>query len=505
MGSIRIDRRAHASFDASFVATSAASTHDVVVGVASSRFNNHRGRTIEPDVRLEKSVSRFLSPRKRLDPRGTDRSRRPPAQSADGSRHSSARAATAARDGAKSSLRRTRSATAHTDRRVGSAHRPSSAHASRRLPRAATMVRARSSPRHRLFRHIATARPTGSSAEVRSLSLSHTHTQRHTHTHTHTHTRHTHTHTRRVSGSIASVIANPRPRRARLVPRRAASRPASTDLPRLVPIVARFASHRRRTTPSSPRRSRRSTRSARTCLSFSRTTSSSNGTSAWAKAGSAPPTEPSGEVRRPHARRPHTAFFCSSPEHEKTHTESHTRVSNVPSPLTKKPPNVFDALRQARRCARASWTRPACRARWMRWQRSTVRARALARRAGFGRARRVSTTRDNKRNARRNADPTRLLSRFFFSVVTPRLENERDFVTVGAFLFFVFGNRRSRRLTPSTPFHLRHERSLRTIPSSSGLPDIAVRTHGFTSAVRPTIPDDSELPSAMRSRGASPS
>ena len=34
---------------------------------------------------------------------------------------------------------------------------------SRRLPRAATMVRARSSPRHRLFRHIATARPTGSS------------------------------------------------------------------------------------------------------------------------------------------------------------------------------------------------------------------------------------------------------------------------------------------------------------------------------------------------------
>ena len=138
---------------------------------------------------------------------------------------------------------------------------------------------------------------------------------------------------RRVSGSIASVTANPRPRRARLVPRRAASRPASTDLPRLVPIVARFASHRRRTTPNSPRRSRRSTRSARTCLSFSRTTSSSNGTSAWAKAGSAPPTEPSGEVRRPHARRPHVAFFRSRLRNTKKRTPNPIRESRTFPPL----------------------------------------------------------------------------------------------------------------------------------------------------------------------------
>ena len=114
------------------------------------------------DVRLEKSVSRFLSPRKRLDPRGTDRSRRPPAQSADGSRHSSARAATAAHT-ERSRLFGEREARPHTLTDAWGLRIDRRAHASRRLPRAATMVRARSSPRHRLFRHIATARPTGSS------------------------------------------------------------------------------------------------------------------------------------------------------------------------------------------------------------------------------------------------------------------------------------------------------------------------------------------------------
>lgn len=242
------------------------------------------------------------------------------------------------------------------------------------------MVRARSSPRHRLFRHIATARPSGSAASRRRVV-------------SRPETRH-----RRVPGSIASVTASPRSRRARLVPRRAASRPASTHLPatRSHPSSRVSRSHRRRTTPSSPRRSRRSTRSARICLSSSRTTSSSSGTSAWAKAGSAQPTEPSGEVR---TRETPADGFDTRSAREKTHTESHTRVSNVPSPLTKNPPNVSGSLffRQARRCARASWTRPACRARWRRWPRSTVRARKpsqnafpeharVGRRLGDGRA-----------------------------------------------------------------------------------------------------------------------
>ena len=242
------------------------------------------------------------------------------------------------------------------------------------------MVRARSYPRHRLFRHIATARPSGSAASRRRVV-------------SRPETRH-----RRVPGSIASVTASPRSRRARLVPRRAASRPASTHLPatRSHPSSRVSRSHRRRTTPSSPRRSRRSTRSARICLSSSRTTSSSSGTSAWAKAGSAQPTEPSGEVR---TRETPADGFDTRSAREKTHTESHTRVSNVPSPLTKNPPNVSGSLffRQARRCARASWTRPACRARWRRWPRSTVRARKpsqnafpeharVGRRLGDGRA-----------------------------------------------------------------------------------------------------------------------
>lgn len=164
MGSIRIDRRAHASFFklASFVATSAASRDRGARALVSVLIICHRGRTIEPDVRLEKSVSRFLSPRKRLDPRGTDRSRRPPAQSADGSRHSSARAATAAHT-ERSRLFGEREARPHTPTDAWGLRIDRRAHASRRLPRAATMVRARSSPRHRLFRHIATARPTGSS------------------------------------------------------------------------------------------------------------------------------------------------------------------------------------------------------------------------------------------------------------------------------------------------------------------------------------------------------
>lgn len=242
------------------------------------------------------------------------------------------------------------------------------------------MVRARSSPRHRLFRHIATARSSGSAASRHRVV-------------SRPETRH-----RRVPGSIASVTASPRSRRARLVPRRAASRPASTHLPatRSHPSSRVSRSHRRRTTPSSPRRSRRSTRSARICLSSSQTTSSSSGTSAWAKAGSAQPTEPSGEVR---TRETPADGFDTRSAREKTHTESHTRVSNVPSPLTKNPPNVSGSLffRQARRCARASWTRPACRARWRRWPRSTVRARKpsqnafpeharVGRRLGDGRA-----------------------------------------------------------------------------------------------------------------------
>ena len=133
----------------------------------------------------------------------------------------------------------------------------------------------------------------------------------------------------------------------------------------------------------------------------------------------------------------------------------------------------------------------------MRWQRSTVRARALARR-GFGRARRVSTTRDNKRNA--DSDPRRpdpaFVALFFFSRHATAGKRARLRYSWRFFFGKFFGSRfrLSRRLTPSTPFHLRHERSLRTIPFISGLPDIAVRTHGFTSAVRPTIPDDSELP-----------
>ena len=92
---------------------------------------------------------------------------------------------------------------------------------------------------------------------------------------------------RRVRDARASSPAAPRLDPHRLTSPRLVSHPSSR--------VSR--SHRRRTTPSSPRRSRRSTRSARICLSSSRTTSSSSGTSAWAKAGSAQPTEPSGEVR----------------------------------------------------------------------------------------------------------------------------------------------------------------------------------------------------------------
>ena len=167
MGSIRIDRRAHASFDASFLSRRLPRAATVVLARSSRRsvrdlwrvsFNNTAGGR---SGRLEKSVSRFFS-RKRIDPRGTDRSRRPPAQSADGSRHSSARAATAAHT-ERSRLFGEREARPHTPTDAWGLRIDRRAHASRRLPRAATMVRARSSPRHRLFRHIATARPTGSS------------------------------------------------------------------------------------------------------------------------------------------------------------------------------------------------------------------------------------------------------------------------------------------------------------------------------------------------------
>ena len=167
MGSIRIDRRAHASFDASFLSRRLPRAATVVRARSSRRsvrdlwrvsFNVTAGGR---SGRLEKSVSRFFSP-KRIDPRGTDRSRRPPAQSADGSRHSSARAATAAHT-ERSRLFGEREARPHTPTDAWGLRIDRRAHASRRLPRAATMVRARSSPRHRLFRHIATARPTGSS------------------------------------------------------------------------------------------------------------------------------------------------------------------------------------------------------------------------------------------------------------------------------------------------------------------------------------------------------
>jgi len=318
MGSIRIDRRAHASFDASFLSRRLPRAATVVRARSSRRsvrdlwrvsFNVTAGGR---SGRLEKSVSRFFS-RKRIDPRGTDRSRRPPAQSADGSRHSSARAATAA----------------HTEQVVSSANaKRDRTHRPTRGVCASTVERTR--------RDVCREpRPWCARARLRAIVSSDT-SRRHVRQALPSRRRvlsRPETRRRRVSGSIASVTANPRPRRARLVPRRAASRPASTDLPRLVPIVARFASHRRRTTPNSPRRSRRSTRSARTCLSFSRTTSSSNGTSAWAKAGSAPPTEPSGEVRRPHARRPHVAFLRSRLRNTKKRTPNPIRESRTFPPL----------------------------------------------------------------------------------------------------------------------------------------------------------------------------
>lgn len=168
MGSIRIDRRAHASFDASFLSRRLPRAATVVRARSSRRsvrdlwrvsFNN-----VTAGGRSAGSKSPFLDflARKRIDPRGTDRSRRPPAQSADGSRHSSARAATAAHT-ERSRLFGEREARPHTPTDAWGLRIDRRAHASRRLPRAATMVRARSSPRHRLFRHIATARPTGSS------------------------------------------------------------------------------------------------------------------------------------------------------------------------------------------------------------------------------------------------------------------------------------------------------------------------------------------------------
>ena len=192
MGSIRIDRRAHASFDASFLSRRLPRAATVVRARSSRRsvrdlwrvsFNVTAGGR---SGRLEKSVSRFFSP-KRIDPRGTDRSRRPPAQSADGSRHSSARAATAAHT-ERSRLFGERAARPRTPIEAWGLRIDRRAHAPRRLPRAATMVRARSS-RHRPFRHIATARSRGSSAGRRRV-VSRPETR-----------------DRRVSGLIVSVIA----------------------------------------------------------------------------------------------------------------------------------------------------------------------------------------------------------------------------------------------------------------------------------------------------------
>lgn len=124
---------------------------------------------------------------------------------------------------------------------------------------------------------------------------------------------------RRVRDARASSPVAPRLHPHRLTSPRLVSHPSSR--------VSR--SHRRRTTPSSPRRSRRSTRSARICLSSSRTTSSSSGTSAWAKAGSAQPTEPSGEVRT----RETPADGFSRARHAKKRTPNPIRESRTFPPL----------------------------------------------------------------------------------------------------------------------------------------------------------------------------
>lgn len=275
------------------------------------------------------------------------------------------------------------------------------------------MVRARSSPRHRLFRHIATARPSGSAASRRRVV-------------SRPETRH-----RRVPGSIASVTASPRSRRARLVPRRAASRPASTHLPatRSHPSSRVSRSHRRRTTPSSPRRSRRSTRSARICLSSSRTTSSSSGTSAWARAGSAQPTEPSGEVR---TRETPADGFDTRSAREKTHTESHTRVSNVPSPLTKNPPNVFRFAffsTGEEVCARVvDTTRVSCAVEEVATVDGT-RAEAIAKRVSRTRARRTTTRRRPRVETKSGFGPPLASDaprRAFISPVFSSVEKKRE-------------------------------------------------------------------------------
>ena len=254
------------------------------------------------------------TPRKRLERRGTDRSRRPPAPGLRMAHlHSSARTATAA-DSELSRLFGEREARPRTSIDAWCLRIDRRAHASRRLPRAATMVRARSS-RHRPFRHIATTRSRGASTIRRRVAWR------------------PETCHRCVSGSFVPLVSWPPPRCAPLDPRRAASAPASTDLLVSFPS-SRVSLSSRRTTPSSPRRSRRSTKSAQTCRSSSQTTSSSNGTSVWAKAGSAPPTEPSGEVRSPLARRPQIAF--SSPKrarHAKKRTPNPIRESRTFSPL----------------------------------------------------------------------------------------------------------------------------------------------------------------------------
>ena len=227
--------------------------------------------------------------------------------------HSSARTATAA-DSELSRLFGEREARPRTSIDAWCLRIDRRAHASRRLPRAATMVRARSS-RHRPFRHIATTRSRGASTIRRRVAWR------------------PETCHRCVSGSFVPLVSWPPPRCAPLDPRRAASAPASTDLLVSFPS-SRVSLSSRRTTPSSPRRSRRSTKSAQTCRSSSQTTSSSNGTSVWAKAGSAPPTEPSGEVRSPLARRPQIAF--SSPKrarHAKKRTPNPIRESRTFPPL----------------------------------------------------------------------------------------------------------------------------------------------------------------------------
>jgi hypothetical protein len=125
--------------------------------------------------------------------------------------------------------------------------------------------------------------------------------------------------------------------------------------------------------------------------------------------------------------------FDTRSAREKTHTESHTRVSNVPSPLTKKPPERFRCASTGEEvCARVvDTTRVSCAVDEVATVDGTRARSHDAVSDAHAASRRLAST--NETRIRTPVDPTRLLSRFFFSVVTPRLEKERDFVTVGAF------------------------------------------------------------------------